>query len=89
MLPCDVCLQTGKQAENVLSELCVRQQLLHHGSLPLLLGNTGMIEVHSAVHHGRHLHPTQHMTEHTVSDHIQLGGLTVHTAATFLLCHMK
>lgn len=45
-----------------LSELCISQQLLHHGSLPGLLGNPGMIEVHWIVHHCANL-PT-HVTHH-------------------------
>lgn len=44
---------------NLLSELCVSQQLLHHGSLPQLLGNVGMVEVSRVVHHCADLHRTQ------------------------------
>lgn len=40
---------------SLLSELCIGQQLLHHGSLPGLLGNSGMIEVHRIVHHRANL----------------------------------
>lgn len=44
-----------------LSELCVGQQLLHHGPLPGLLGDPGMIEVHWIVHYcadlPTHTHP--------------------------------
>lgn len=45
---------SGK-AQNLLSELGVGQQLLHHGPLPVLLGDSGMIEVHWVVHNSTHL----------------------------------
>lgn len=42
---------TNPHALNLLPELSISQQLLHHGSLPVLLGNTGMIEIDWVVHH--------------------------------------
>ncbi len=41
---------------NLLPELSVSQQLFHQGSLSVLLGNAGMIEVDWVVHHSANLH---------------------------------
>lgn len=50
---------TPTAGAHLLSELCVSEQLLHNGSLPLLLRDTGMIEVSSVVHHCTNLQHTQ------------------------------
>lgn len=50
---------TPTAGAHLLSELCVSEQLLHNGSLPLLLRDTGMIEVSSVVHHCTNLQNTQ------------------------------
>lgn len=43
------------QTPNLLSKLSISQQLLHHGSLPVLLGDSGMIKVHWVVDHRTNL----------------------------------
>lgn len=57
---------------NLPSELCVSQQLLHHGSLPLLLGNVGMVEVSRVVHHCADLHRTQTHLQNVVLDNLTI-----------------
>lgn len=40
---------------HLLPELSISQQLLHHCSLPVLLGDPGVVEVHWVVHHSPNL----------------------------------
>lgn len=56
---------TPTAGAHLLSELCVSEQLLHNGSLPLLLRDTGMIEVSSVVHHCTNLQHTHRKTSHS------------------------
>lgn len=69
---------------DLLSELGVGQQLLHHGSLPVLLGNTGMIKVRWVVHHRPNL-PT-HKNHHAGYSHINSLMLYFKSITPLCIC---